>query len=132
MDIAFPWPTTQGEWLAWSAAAITVLFGLVLLVAPRLSLRVLRLQTVEGHPEAVAAARATMAGFHLGVGLCCILLGPQIFVYMALGFSWLFTAFGRVVSMLSDRGGTFPNWMSLLVELTLGALPLSYVFGLMP
>jgi hypothetical protein len=132
MDMAFPWPTTQGEWLAWTAAAVTVFFGLVLLVAPRLSLRALRLQTVEGHPEAVAAARATMAGFHLGVGLCCILLGPQPFLYMALGFSWLFTAFGRVVSMLSDRGGTLFNWTSLLVELGLAALPLLYVFGLVP
>jgi hypothetical protein len=51
---------------------------------------------------------------------------------MALGFSWLFTAFGRVVSMLSDRGGTLFNWTSLLVELGLAALPLLYVFGLVP
>ncbi|MCC2690518.1 MAG: rane protein, partial [Rhizobiaceae bacterium] len=42
MDMAFPWPTTQGEWLAWTAAAVTVFFGLVLLVAPRLSLRAFR------------------------------------------------------------------------------------------
>jgi uncharacterized membrane protein HdeD (DUF308 family) len=132
MDVAFPWPTTQGEWLAWSAAAATVFFGLILLFAPRISLRAMRLQPVEGHPEAVAAARATMAGFHLGVGLCSILLGPQPFLYMALGFSWLFTAFGRIVSMLSDRGNTLRNWVLLLIELGLAALPLGYVFGLLP
>ena len=37
-------------------------------------------------------------------------------LYMALGFSWLFTAFGRIVSMLSDRGNTLYNWISLVIE----------------
>lgn len=77
MDVAFPWPATQGEWLAWSAAALTVIFGLILLFAPRLSFRILRLQPVPAHPEALAEARARMAGFHLGVGFSCILLGPS-------------------------------------------------------
>ena len=130
MDVVFPWPATQGEWLAWSAAAVTVLFGLILFFAPRLSLRLLRLQPVPAHPEAVAQARAGMAGFHLGLGLGCILLGPQPVLYLALGFSWLLAAFGRFVSMLSDRGGTLYNWTAVLVELTLAALPLGYAFGL--
>ena len=43
-----------------------------------------------------------MAGFYLGLGLCCVLLAQPL-LYMALGFSWLFTAFGRLVSMMSDR-----------------------------
>ena len=29
MEFAFPWPVTQGEWLAWSSAAVTVLLGLI-------------------------------------------------------------------------------------------------------
>ncbi len=132
MDVAFPWPATQGEWLAWSAAAATVFFGLILLFAPHLSFRMLRLQPAPAHPEAVAEARARMAGFYLGLGLSCILLGPQAVLYMALGFSWLFTAFGRIVSMLSDRGNTLFNWSSMLVELGLAALPLGYAFGVLP
>ena len=132
MDVAFPWPTTQGELLAWSAAAVTVLLGLILLFAPRLSFRLMRLQPAPAHPEAVAEARARMAGFHLGLGLSCILLGPQPVLYLALGFSWLFTVFGRVVSMLSDRGNTIYNWTALLVELALAAPPLSHAFGLVP
>jgi hypothetical protein len=132
MEVAFPWPATQGEWLAWSAAAVTVFFGLVLLFAPRLSFRMLRLQPVEGHPEAVAEARARMAGFYLGLGLGCILLGPQPVLYLALGASWLFTVFGRIVSMLSDRGNTLYNWSAMLVELALAALPLSHALGLVP
>ena len=129
MDFAFPWPTGQGEWLAWTSAAVTVLFGLLLLFAPRLSLRILRLRTSEAHPEAVAEARSSMAGFYLGVGLCCILLA-QPFIYMALGVSWLFTAFGRVISMLSDSGNTPFNWAALVLELLLAALPLAFAFGL--
>ncbi|WP_019172816.1 DUF4345 family protein [Pseudaminobacter salicylatoxidans] len=128
MELAFPWPMTQGEWLAWTSAAVTVLFGLLLLFAPRISLRVLRLQPIEAKPEAVAEARATMSGFYLGLGLCCILLA-QPMLYMALGFSWLFTAFGRVISMLSDQGNKPYNWLWLLVTLVLSALPLAFVFG---
>ncbi|MFI0844514.1 DUF4345 family protein [Mesorhizobium sp. IMUNJ 23232] len=132
MELAFPWPMSNGEWLAWSSAAVTVLFGLLLFFAPRISLRILRLQTTEAHPEAVSEARATMAGFYLGLGLCCVLLGAQPFLYMALGVSWLFTAFGRLVSMLSDSGNTFYNWISLVVEVALAALPLAFAFGLIP
>jgi predicted membrane channel-forming protein YqfA (hemolysin III family) len=72
-----------------------------------------------------------MAGFYLGVGLCAILLA-QPFIYLTLGVSWLFTAFGRIISMLSDRGGTAFNWVSLVVELALAALPLAFVFGFLP
>lgn len=127
MELAFPWPTTQGEWLAWSSAAVTVLFGVLFLFAPRLSLKILRLRPAEAHPGAVSEARATMAGFYLGLGLCCILLAQPL-LYMALGFSWAFTAFGRVVSMLSDNGNTFYNWFSLALEVVLAAMPLAFAF----
>lgn len=128
MEFAFPWPMTNGEWMAWASAAVTVLFGLVLLFLPGLSLRLLRLRTTDNHPEALSEARSTMAGFYLGVGLCCILLAQPL-LYLALGFSWLFTAFGRVVSMLSDRGNTAFNWVSVVIELVLATLPLLFAFG---
>jgi hypothetical protein len=129
MELAMPWPLSQGEWFAWSSAAVTILFGVLFLFAPRLTLRVLRLQTEPRHPEAVSEARATMAGFYLGVGLCGILLAQPL-LYLTLGVCWLLTAFGRIISMLSDRGNTPFNWISLLVELTLGGLPLAFVLGL--
>jgi hypothetical protein len=131
MSFEFPWPFTQGEWLAWSSAAVTVLFGLIMLFLPRIGLRILRLQTAPDHPEATSEARATMSGFYLGLGLCCILLAQPL-LYMALGFSWLFTVFGRVVSMLSDRGNTLYNWISLVIELVLAALPLAFSLGFVP
>jgi len=131
MEFAFPWPFSQGEWLAWSSAAVTVLFGLILFFAPGLSLRILRLQTTPEHPEALAESRATMSGFYLGLGLTCILFA-QPMLYIALGASWALTAFGRIVSMMSDRGNTLYNWISLALEIVLAALPLVFAFGLVP
>jgi Domain of unknown function (DUF4345) len=130
MEFAFPWPTTNGEWLAWSSAVITVLFGLLMFFAPRITLRILRLQTTETHPEALSEARATMGGFYLGAGLCALLLAQPL-VYMTLGACWLFTAFGRMVSMMSDSGNTIYNWASLILELALATLPLVFALGLL-
>ena len=132
MEFAFPWPATQGEWGAWVSALVTVAFGLILLFAPHLAFRLLRLKTRDDRTHAIAEARSTMAGFYLGLGICCVLLGNQPFLYNALGFSWLFTAFGRVVSMLSDAGNKPFNWVALVVELVLAALPLGFVFGFIP
>ncbi|MEP3437604.1 MAG: DUF4345 family protein [Hoeflea sp.] len=127
--IEFYWPASQGEWLAWSSAVVTVVFGLVLLFAPRTSLRILRLQTAPNHPEAVAEARGTMAGFYLGTGICALLFAQPL-IYLALGAGWAFTAFGRIVSMMSDRGVTVYNLVSLLIEAILAGLPLLYGLGL--
>lgn len=127
--IEFYWPTSQGEWMAWSSAAVTILFGLMCLFAPRLSFRILRLQTLPDHPEAISESRATIAGFYLGIGLCAVLFAQPL-IYLALGAGWAFTAFGRIISMLSDRGVTLFNFVSVAIEATLAALPLLYGLGL--
>ena len=127
--IEFYWPMSQGEWLAWCAAVVTVVFGLMLLVAPRLSFRILRLQTAPDHPEALSEARATMAGFYLGIGLCALLLAQPL-IYLALGAGWAFTAFGRIISILSDRGLTGYNLASVAIEAVLAAAALAYGLGL--
>lgn len=128
--IAFYSPATTGEWLAWSSAAVTIAFGLILMFAPRYSLRLLRLQTSPDHPEAVSEARATMSGFYLGLGLACILLHPQPLLYLALAAGWGFTVFGRFLSMMSDRGNTAYNWISAVAEATLAVLPGGFALGL--
>jgi hypothetical protein len=128
MEFSFPWPTSQGEWMAWTSALVTVVFGAALFLAPGLCFRLLRLQAKPEKPAAIAEGRGRMAGFYLGVGLCCVLLAQPL-LYMALGFSWLFTAFGRLLSMMSDGANTPFNWISLLVELALAALALAFSFG---
>ena len=131
MEFAFPWPVSFGEWLAWSCAVITIVLGLFLMFAPTSGLRIYRLQTLPGHPEAVASARGNMAGFLLGIGLSCVLLAQPL-LSLALGLSWALTAFGRLVSMLSDDGNTLYNWLSLVIEIGLALLALLFAFGLVP
>lgn len=128
MEFTFPWPTTQGEWLAWSSAAITVALGVVFLFAPGVSFRLFRLSPRPEHPEGFAVARANMAGFCLGLGLCALLLAQPL-LYMALGFAWLFTAFGRIVSMMSDHASKLSNWIWLVVDLALAGLALGFALG---
>ncbi|EDQ31681.1 hypothetical protein HPDFL43_17725 [Hoeflea phototrophica DFL-43] len=127
--IEFYWPSSQGEWMAWCSAVVTIAFGLLCMFAPRLSLKILRLQTLPDHPEAVSEARATMSGFYLGIGLCAILFAQPL-IYLALGAGWAFTAFGRIISMMSDRGATLFNFVSVAIEIVLAALPLAYGMGL--
>ncbi len=127
--ISFYWPGAVGEWMAFTCAAITIAFGLLLFLMPRLSFKILRLQTRDGAGDAIAEGRATMAGFYLASGLCCILLAQPL-IYLVLGLGWGFTAFGRLVSIVADRAGTRFNWMSLIIEALLAAMPLVFVFGI--
>lgn len=128
MDLAFPWPISQGEWLAWTSAAITALGGLVLLLAPRIAARILRLQASTDHPEAIGELRSSLGGFHLGIGLSAILFAQPL-IYLALGLCWMLAAFGRFISMLSDDGNTFYNWVRLVAEGILGLMALAYALG---
>ncbi|MBX3598729.1 MAG: DUF4345 family protein [Rhizobiaceae bacterium] len=128
MAFAFPWPISNAEWIAFSVAAFTALLGLLFLFAPGLSMRILRLRTAEGHPEAQAELRGRMAGFYLGLPLCCILLGQPL-LYLALGFSWLLVAFGRLISMLSDAGLTTLNFAWLVLEFVLAASTIAFALG---
>lgn len=70
-------------------------------------------------PEAVAEGRGTLAGFYLGVGLLCLFM-PSEGAYWALALGWLFTGFGRGVSILLDEGRTRFNYGSIVFELALG------------
>ncbi|MEK1889938.1 MAG: DUF4345 family protein [Phyllobacterium sp.] len=121
-------PASQGEWMAWLSAAITLIFGLIFFFAPRIAMRILRLQTKPERPEALSEIRATFAGFYLGLGLCALVFA-QPFLWIALGVSWGFTVFGRLISMMSDGGNKPYNWAWVVVELLLAAGPLLFAFG---
>jgi hypothetical protein len=125
----FYFPTEPGEQLAYCAAAFTALVGLFMMFAPGYTFRFLGLQPKEGRLGAYAEGRSTMGGFYLGFGLSAILLG-QPMVYMALGASFALAAFGRILSLMSDRGGgVIVNLLLLVVQAVLAALPLLYAFG---
>jgi hypothetical protein len=50
-------------------------------------------------------------------------------VYLALGASFAVAAFGRILAMMSDRGGVVRNLILLVVQIVLAALPLLYALG---
>lgn len=123
------WPASNGEWLAWGSAAFTLLLGLLGMFAPRIMLKIMRLTTLPDRESALAEIRASYGGFRIGTGLACLLLHPQPLLYLALGAAWIATAFGRLVSMLSDKGLTVVNWLFIVVELALAAAALAYGLG---
>lgn len=130
MVFAFPWPYSQGEWLAWGVAVFTVFLGLVLLLVPGFGLRLLG---VRDAPEIGIApvARSLLGGFPVGLGLSAILLA-QPFIYLALGLAWAFAALGCLLSLFADRGSAVRGLAGLAATLVLAALPLAHVLGFMP
>ncbi|MEP0519489.1 MAG: DUF4345 family protein [Hyphomicrobiales bacterium] len=105
--------------LANLSAIVTVGFGLLCFFKPRYSLGLIHLRTKSERPEAVAEGRGTLAGFYLGVGLLCLFV-PSSGAYWALALGWLFTGFGRGVSILLDNGKTRFNFGSIIFEFVLG------------
>lgn len=124
----FYFPTELGEQLAFSAAVFSSLIGLVIMFAPMITFRLFGLQLGDRR-DGLVLIRSSLAGFYLGFGATALLL-QQIFIYMALGFSFAVAVFGAVLSILSDGGATMRNLLLLVVHLILSALPLAYVFGL--
>ena len=53
----------------------------------------------------------------------------QPLIYLTLGLCWALTAFGRIVSMLSDDGNTLYNWAWLALEMAFAGLVLAYALG---
>lgn len=123
----FYFPEQFGEQLAFAAATVTALLGLVVLLAPGLGLRLLSLQPIAA--AGLAEARSTIGGFYLGFGVAAIMLA-QDWIYLALGAAFAAALFGRILSLLVDRAFGLKTLLPLLLQLVLGGLPLGYVFGL--
>lgn len=123
----FYFPTELGEQLAFSAAVVVAVIGAVLMFAPGMSLRFYGLQPRDGRPEGLAEIRS-LGGFYIGFGLGALLLA-QPMVYLALGAGFALALFGRILSMTSDHGATFRNYLLLIVQALLAALPLGYALG---
>lgn len=124
----FALPIETGEQLAFGAAVFTGLLGLMMLLAPGFSLRMLGFQRPEQTTAPYSEMRSSLGGFYLGAGVSAILVA-QPFVYFALGLAFALGAFGRILSILSDSGSTARNYIFLVVQIVLSLLPLGYFFG---
>ncbi len=124
----FYFPTELGEQLAFSAAVLSSLIGLVIMFAPMITFRLFGLQ-LRDRRDGLVLTRSSLAGFYLGFGATALLLA-QPMVYLAFGASFALAAFGAILSILTDGGATTRNLLLLVVHLILSALPLIYVFGL--
>ncbi|MFP1630751.1 DUF4345 domain-containing protein [Zhengella sp. ZM62] len=128
MDFAFPWPITQGEWLAFWAAAATSLAGLMLLTVPRIALAVLA-PDARRNGDAVALVRALPGGFLLGQGGFCILLGSQQMLVMSLSLGWGLAALGSLLALFSRSASRLATVFVLLSSAGLCVLSGAYAFG---
>jgi hypothetical protein len=125
----FYFPTEFGEQLAFGAAVLSAIIGLVMMFAPGVLLRLFGLQLLTERRDGLALVRSSLAGLYLGFGATALLLA-QPMVYLAFGASFALVVFGGILSILSDGGATMRNSLLLVVHLLLAALPLIYVFGL--
>lgn len=121
-------PTETGERLAFFAAVLIGLLGLFAFFAPRTALGLCGLQMREGAREGLAFVRSA-GGFHAGLAIMALLVAQE-WIYLAMGGGLALAAFGRVLSLMSDRSATIKNLVVLLVQAGLAFCLLAYPFGL--
>ncbi|MDB5523348.1 MAG: hypothetical protein JWM58_1111 [Rhizobium sp.] len=127
MEFSLPeFPSAPGAQAAFVAAAIALVFGLVLLVFPGFSGRFLGLQSGETRPAAIGELRAA-GGFLAGLALATLMFDQPV-LYTALGTALAISAFGRILSLMSDRAATFLNFLLLAVQIVLAGATLYYFF----
>jgi hypothetical protein len=116
--IEFYQPTSPGEWVAFSSALLTLVWGLGGLV--------LNLANREARAE-----RALLAGFMTAGALVAIMMAQPL-LYLALGAAFaLALLFGLIVKVRHGIAGA-PSWGVLAGCGILAAMPLAYVFGYVP
>lgn len=124
----FYFPTEFGEQLAFTSAAVTALIGLAVMFAPGLTLGFCGLQPREGATEGLGAVRS-YGGMLFGFAATALLLA-QPMVYLAFGAALAMSAFGRILSVMSDGGSSLRGILLLVASVVLASLPIAYVFGL--
>ncbi len=125
----FYFPTELGEQLAFGAAVLSSLIGLLVMFAPMITFRLFGLQVTGERRDGLVLIRSSLAGFYLGLGVSALLLA-QPMVYLAFGAAFALAVFGALLSILSDGGATLRNLLLMVVHVVLAAFPLMYVFGL--
>ncbi|MCQ8783025.1 AGROH133_08824 family phage infection protein [Mangrovibrevibacter kandeliae] len=125
----FVLPETTADLLPFVASVVTLLLGLIMLVAPAAGLWLGLFGSYAGMGPAIPVARADAGGFRLGVGIMGLMMYDQPFLQFALGAGWAAAALGRLLSLVLDRGAIGANLVWLVLDLALTAMPLAPALG---
>jgi len=131
IEPSFSWPIRFQDWILFSIALLTLILGLIALLVPSLALKILRLKPKDSVTTAAGESRNILAGFNIALG-GSYLVFPQAFVFLGLilSFAWILTGFGRLISIVFDRGLTVYNVAGVVFELALGILAFVVIFGI--
>ncbi len=121
-------PASPGEWAAAICALVTVFIGLIMFIFPGLVLRATNLNNESTRALTRMAVRSHPAGLLIGFGLSAFLL-QQPLLYLVLGISWGFSAFGQMLAMLINKNFSFVYIASLLAKTALALLTVLAVLG---
>jgi hypothetical protein len=86
----------------------------------------LGLESKETRPGGIGEVRAS-GGFLLGLALATLMFDQPV-LYTALGIALALAAFGRIISLMSDRAATLLNFLLLAVQAVLAVATLYYLF----
>lgn len=112
--------------LAFLAMLFCVAAGLVMMIVPTAYGRLIGLAERESRNGAIGEVRA--AGGHLaGFGAAALLLG-QPDITLALGVALAFSAFGRILALMSDHAGNLANTILLLIQIALAVALTTMLF----
>jgi hypothetical protein len=127
MEFSLPeFPSAPGAQAAFIAAAIAILLGLALFLFPGSVGHFLGLAGRQTRLGGIGELRAS-GGFLLGLALATLMFDQPV-LYTALGIAFAFAAFGRILSLMSDRAASFLNFLLLLVQVVLAGASLYYFF----
>jgi hypothetical protein len=68
----------------------------------------------------ISEIRAIFGGLFIGLGIAPLFLGTP--AYLMLGIGYLAIAIARIASIVLDRSTSQSNWISLGIEILLGAI----------
>jgi len=100
------------------AALATAAMGLLALVRPSAAYGFTGLNAAGA--RGVSEIRAVFGGLFIGLGLAPFFLGAA--AYIMLGIGYLAIAVSRIFSIIFDKSYAQSNWISLGIEIVLGAI----------
>ncbi len=110
------------EFIQYLGAGVTITLGLMGLIFPKKAADFTNLSWKS--PEGFSEFRSTFGGLFIILGTYPLIDGTY-HAYFTIGFAWLATGFGRVISIFLDGCFTKKNWIAVTFEMSIGIAMLS-------